>query len=180
MAKGDQKAFTQLVDENWNRVYSHALAYTKSSPRAQEITQDVFLKLWNQRERLTEVEDFTSYLFILGKNQIISSLRKKLEEYSSENILDAPEDLLLPDRQLEFKEAHQKVMEAIEQMPPARKTVFKLSRLEGKTYEEIAKELGISKNTVKEHIILALSFLRTYVHTHGDLLMLVVFIWIYS
>jgi len=175
IASGDQKAFTKLVDLYWNKVYSHALAYAKSSPRAQEITQDVFLKVWNKREALVEILDFKNYLFILGRNQIISSLRKKLVEFTGTDPVETPEETLLPDQQLEYKEAYETIMEAIEKLPPVRRNVFKMSRLEGLSYEEIAERLNISKNTVKEHIVLGLNFLRTYVHTHGDLLVIFLF-----
>lgn len=169
VSNGNQKAFTRLVNLYWNKVYSHALAYTKSSSRAQEITQDVFLQVWNKKESLKEVIDFKNFLFILGKHQIISSLRKKLEEFTTgKDFIELPENLWLPHLQLEYKQAHHKIMEAIESLPPTRKTVFKMSRLEGMTYEEIAQKLQISKNTVKEHIVLGLSSVRTYMHTHGD------------
>jgi len=179
VAGGDQKAFTRLVDLYWNKVYSHALAYAKSSPRAQEITQDVFLQVWNKREALKEVFDFKNFLFILGRNQIVSSMRKKLIELSGRDPVETPESVLLPDQQLEYKQAHAMIMEAIEQLPATRKTVFKLSRLEGMTYEEIAQKMSISKNTVKEHIVLGLNFIRTYVHTHGDLIVLFLFSLLY-
>ena len=169
-----------LVDQYWNQVYSHALAYTKSSLRAQEITQDIFLKLWNKRASLTEVEDLKNFLFILGKHQIISSLRKKLMDTSGTDPVDSPEDILVPDKQLEYKEAYRQIMEAIDKLPPTRKMIFKMSRLEEMTYDEIALKLGISKNTVKEHMVLALSFLRTYMHTHGGLLAFVIFCFVVS
>ena len=175
VAEGNEKAFTQLVDLYWNKVYSHALAYVKSPPKAQEITQDIFLQVWKKRETLDEVSEFKNFLFILGRNQIVSALRKKLMETTSQDILDTPEDQFLPDRQLEYKQSYQRILEAIEHLPPVRKTIFNLSRFEGLTYEEIAARLNISKNTVKEHIVLALNFLRTYVHTHGGPIVLFLF-----
>jgi RNA polymerase sigma-70 factor (ECF subfamily) len=172
IVEGDQKAFSRLVDHYWNRVYSHALAYVKSSQRAQEITQDVFLKVWQKKEMLAEVIDFNNYLFILGKNQIISAMRKKLVCPSSADPVEAAEEMLGPDKQLEYKQIYHELMEAIDELPPTRKMVFKLSRLEGLTYDEIATQLNISKNTVKEHIVLALSFLRTHLHKHNELLLI--------
>ena len=168
VASGEQKAFTVLVNYYWNKVYSHALAYSKSVTRAQEITQDIFLKVWHKREALTEVRDFKSYLFILGKRHIISSMRKKLESLTGEDLLETREDIHIPDQQLEYKETWNRILEGIEKLPAVRKVIFKKSRLEGLTYEEIAESSHISKNTVKEHIVLALSFLRTYIYFNKD------------
>ncbi len=168
VASGEQQAFTVLVDYYWNKVYSHALAYSKSVTRAQEITQDVFLKVWHKREALTEVRDFKSYLFILGRHHIISSMRKKLESLTGEDLLETPEDIYIPDQQLECKETWNRILEGIEKLPTVRKVIFKKSRLEGLSYEEIARSNNISKNTVKEHIVLALNFLRTYIYFNKD------------
>lgn len=168
VASGDQKAFTVLVDHYWNKVYSHALAYSKCVSRAQEITQDVFLKVWHKREGLTQVRDFKSYLFILGKHHIISSIRKKLESLTAEDLLEEREDVYTPDRQLEYKETWNRIQEGIEKLPAVRKGIFKMSRLEGLSYAEIATSRNISKNTVKEHIVLSLNFLRTYIYLNKD------------
>ncbi|HVI46106.1 MAG TPA: RNA polymerase sigma-70 factor [Chitinophaga sp.] len=167
-SQGDEHAFTRLVDIHWNRVYSHALAYTKSTQRAQEITQDVFLKIWKKRLILAEVDDFKSFLFILSRNQVISAMRKKLRELSAEDPGEIMEEVMQPDMQVQFKEVYEIVLKGIEQLPPVRRKVFKMSRLDGLSYEEIAQTLNISRNTVKEHIVLGLNFLRTYVHTHSD------------
>jgi RNA polymerase sigma-70 factor (ECF subfamily) len=175
IAEGDQRAFTRLVDIYWNKVYGHALAYTKSSHRAQEITQDVFLQVWIKRRTLSEINDFKNFLFILGKNKILSSIRKKLDELTGGEPVDMLEDVLVPDKQLAFKQVHHQIMEAIENLPPTRKLVFKMSRVEGLTYEEISQRLNISRNTIKEHIVRGLSFIRTYIHTHGEMILVVFF-----
>lgn len=172
IAAGDQNAFTLLVNNYWNKVYGHALAYTKSSARAQEITQDVFLKIWLKRERLTEVYDFKNYLFVLGRNEIISAMRKKLDDFTSYDLLETPEDTLIPDQQLVYKQTWNRILEGIEKLPSTRQAIFKMSRFEGLSYEDIAAKRSISKNTVKEHITLSLNFLRTYIHIHENLLVI--------
>jgi RNA polymerase sigma-70 factor (ECF subfamily) len=75
--KGDQHSFSLLLRQYWNKVYSQALTYLKSAPLAQEITQDVFLKIWKTREKLSGLDHFPDYLFIISRNAIISELRKK-------------------------------------------------------------------------------------------------------
>lgn len=166
IVQGDQKAFTKLVDIYWSTVYNHALAYSKSTQVAQEITQDIFLKVWNKKENLREIENFKGYLFILGRNQIISTMRKKLQENVEADFINLPEKVWLPDHQICYKEMNQEILNAIEKLPPVRKKVFKMSRFEGLTYQEIAINLQISKNTVKDHIAIALIFLKTHLQTY--------------
>lgn len=159
-SKGDQSAFTQLLKIYWNKVYTQALTYLKSAELAQEVTQDVFVKLWSIRQKLVEVDSFSNYLFILSRNAVITVLRKKKDE-----LLHPPDDVeelvMQPDKQLHFKETYDRILNLIDQLPPVRKKVFRMSRLEGKSYEEIGAELGISRNGVKDHIVKALNFLRS-------------------
>lgn len=74
----------------------------------------------------------------------------------------------LPDQQIEFKETYQILLKGIELLPEKRREVFKKSRLEGKTHEQIANELGIHKDTVSQYIVKALIFLRTYLYENSD------------
>lgn len=173
VSNGSQVAFNKLVKLYWNKVYSHSLAYSKSTFKAQEITQDIFLRVWQKKETLTQIQDFDNYLFILSRNHIISAMRKKLLETSIDNeyVEGLLEDILLPDQQLQLKQTYETVIHGIDEMPPTRKKVFILSRFEGKTYNEIAGLMHISKNTVKEHITSGLSFLRKYVQSHSNLLL---------
>ncbi len=169
ISRDNQAAFTALVRSYWNKIYTQALTYLKSSEQAQEITQDVFLKIWSLREKLGEVQSFSDFIFIISRNEIISALRKKNTQ-SAELSEHLEEILLQPDKQLHYKESYNKILELIDQLPPTRKKVFILSRLEGRSYEEIGTELGISRNGVKDHIVKALNYLRTHFSPHEQLL----------
>ncbi|MGN7720113.1 RNA polymerase sigma-70 factor [Chitinophaga sp. 22620] len=168
VAAGNRQAFNSLLHARWNKVYTLALTYLRSAEDAQELTQDVFLKVWQNRTQLPSVVNFDGWLFILARNGILSELRKK----KARPIISAEpgeweEDTILPDHPLIYKEASALVAKGIEALPPARKKVFTLSRMEGKSYEEIAAMLNISRNGVKDHIVKALHFLRNYLHEHG-------------
>lgn len=168
VAESDEAAFTSLLRHFWNKVYTQANVYLKSATLAQEITQDVFLKVWAARTNLPGINNFSSYLFITTRNEIISALRKKGREQTtpSETL---EENGWMPDQQLQYKESYKLLLNGIEALPPARKQVFKMSRLEGLSYDEIAARLNISRNGVKDHIVKALIFLRTWLSTHsGD------------
>ena len=165
VAENDEIAFTSLLRHFWNKVFTQANVYLRSATLAQEITQDVFLKVWAARAQLPGINNFSSYLFIITRNEIISALRKKgRTQITPDETLE--ENGWIPDQQLQYKESYKLLLEGIEALPPVRCQVFKMSRLDGLTYEEIAARLNISRNGVKDHIVKALIFLRTYLFTH--------------
>jgi RNA polymerase sigma-70 factor (family 1) len=166
VASGDATAFHRLVDEYWKKVYGHAVSYVKSPQRSQEITQDIFVKLWQRRDELTAIEHFKSWLFILSRNYIISAIRKKLRETSLAPDQDMLELTNQPDQQLQYKEVYNYIQKGIDSLPPMRQQVFRMSRMEGLSHEEIALKLGIARNTVKQHIVLALNTLREHLRLY--------------
>lgn len=162
-------AFAALLKKYSNNLYSQALAYTKSSAVAQDIVQDVFLKVWENRSQLSEVDRFDNYLFIMTRNRIITVMRKKIAQP-----LDSEMTELLSqtepnaEQRLSLKQAEDMLEKGIKMLPPQRQQVFRLSRKEGLTYAEIAEQLGISTSTVKGHIVHALNFLRDHFRSHGS------------
>jgi RNA polymerase sigma-70 factor (family 1) len=167
VAAGDNRAFRMLVDIFWSKVYGNVLTIVKSPQTAEEITQDIFLKIWQQKEKLYEVQSFKHYIYVVGRNQVISQLRKKMAGKLAEPS-DILEERLTPDEQLQYKETYRLVLEGIAKLTPQQQLVFKMSRLEGMSYEEIGGRLGLSKNTVKGHMVLALNFLRMYFRDHAN------------
>lgn len=165
-AAGDEKAFRKLIEAHWSRVYFNTLALIKSHAVAQELTQDIFLKLWIQRDKLASVESLKHYIYVIGRNQVLDSLRKKIVQTTSVTEETMVEDLLLPDLQLEGKDAYRIILEGMERLTPQQKLIFRLSRIDGLSHEQIAQQLNLSKNTVKVHMVVALNFLRTWVRTH--------------
>ena len=109
----------------------------------------------------------------MTRNEIISLLRKK-ENQSMEPDEKLEEKIWIPDQQLEYKHSYESILKGIDLLPPARKNIFKMSRVDGMTYDEIAAQLNISRDGVKDHIVKALLFLRNYVRTHSDNLLLIV------
>lgn len=173
VAAGNEEAFSRLVNLYRNKVFSHALTFVKSYEEAEEITQDIFVKVWVNRHRLPEVNDFKNYLFILGRNHLVSAIRKKvMDTTANDDEEDLPGTLLLPDHQVEYKETYRHLINGLEQLPPQQKAVFTLSRMENLSHAEIAERLGISKRTVKFHLVQALNFLREYLRYPGLLTLL--------
>jgi RNA polymerase sigma-70 factor (ECF subfamily) len=168
VAAGDEQAFRVLVDAYWRRVYFNTLALVKSHTVAQELTQDIFLKIWMQRDKLLEINSLKGYIYVVGRNQVLAALRKKIKETVTIDKETALEDLLVPDLQLEGKEAYRILLEGMEQLTPRQRAIFTMSRIEGLSHEEIARRLELSRNTVKVHMVLALNFLRTWLAERLD------------
>ena len=170
VALGDQQAFALFFNHHWPQVYSTGLRLTKSPEKAQDLTQEIFIKLWERRDRLTEVKDEDAYVYILSRNVIFDFLRKKV--FNTENIeilIDYFADSSIsPQEKLEYNELESTLKSAIDQLPGKVKDVFLLSRVNGLTHEQIAKELNISVTSSKTYIVRALQDIRKYMASHQD------------
>lgn len=165
VAAGDELAFAQLLDEYRGRVFSHALTYVKIHDEAVEIVQDIFIKIWIQRERLLEVRDFPSYLFIISRNYLVSAIRKRVIDHAALHHEDMIHEVARPDSSLEVKELEMHIAAAVQKMPPQQQMVFNLSRREQLSQQEIADKMQITKRTVKFHMAAALNTLRIYLRS---------------
>lgn len=169
LSHGDESAFLQLYNKYWNRIYLLALTYLKSTELAQDIVQDVFLKVWDQRESFRTVQQPGSFIYIMGRNAVINAFRKKV---SNDRVVEEPADyipdnFLLPNQILDLKQLRERLDAAINHLPPQQHLIIKLSREEGLTHKEIAERLGIEKSTVKNHVIRALNTLRQQLQVIG-------------
>ncbi|MBO9634799.1 MAG: RNA polymerase sigma-70 factor [Chitinophagaceae bacterium] len=174
IAEDDTKAFTQLFDHYWLQVFAHVKTYIRNTEQAEDITQDIFFSIWTNRAKLTMVADFEPWLHVVTRNRTISGLRKLLKH--GDNIIsDIIPELAAqtgdsPDGQLDLKQSRELLQQAIDQLPARRRQVFRLSRMEGLSHQEIAEQLQISKATVNEHISEALLFLRAKLAGYPGLL----------
>jgi RNA polymerase sigma-70 factor (ECF subfamily) len=179
VAAGNERAFRSLYDEYAGSVYALAFSYLKSPLAAQDVVQDVFLKIWEKRGDLSSVSNFPGWLRILTRNYLINSLKKKIPTSFKEDIsrLEFAEKGLPPSGQLDYKEMASIIRQAVHALPPRQQQVYKLSRDKDFTLNEIAAELGISYNTVREHMTAALKNIRTYLEEHYGTMGLL--IWIF-
>ncbi|MBO9573450.1 MAG: sigma-70 family RNA polymerase sigma factor [Chitinophagaceae bacterium] len=172
-ADGDQRAFRELYDSYWQRIYSTALTILQSHDRSMDIVQETFIRVWNYRTKLNNVENFEAYLYTIAKNQIRTVLKahKKLLPPDSLSIKELTDKSPSPETSSALRQFEQLVIEASRQLPPQQEKVFRLSRFEHLAYEEIAERLQIAPDTVRNHLIKALNFIRTYFsERHKDLL----------
>ena len=180
VANGDEHAFRVLYDTYYDLVYRRAFTFLHSSELASDVVQEVFIKIWNYRAKLPEINNIKNFIFVVARNQIITDLRRKaLVSYNVNEDADVAEDeSFLPDNQLSLKQVRAIVNDAIEQLSPQQKIAFKLSRNEGLSYAEIAKQMELSPLTVKTHISKAIQSIRQYLDSHATDLSMILFLFL--
>jgi RNA polymerase sigma-70 factor (ECF subfamily) len=140
------------------------MRYIKVEADAEDIVQEVFIKLWESRNKLDAYTSFESFLFTITYNTTISLLRKRANEQkyldhlkSIQQVQKAP-DLI---DEIQLNELNEQIQSLLEELTPRQKEIFRLSREEGFSHDEIAKKLDISLNTVKKHMSNSLCFLKS-------------------
>lgn len=164
LKNGDERAFEILYNNYKFRIAGNLFKLLKSDDLVKEVLQELFFKIWEVRAQIDPEKSFKSYLFRIAENLVHDYFRKvakdkrlltKMVASSSELYLHVEEDLL-------SKEDAEKLRHAINLMPPQRKMVFTLCKLEGKSYKEVEQIMGINAKTISSHMLQANRFLKTY------------------
>lgn len=163
IANGDEKVFRKIFDRFSSKVFVFALKLTHSRTLAEEIVQEVFIKIWDNRKKLTEVEFFPAYLSVITRNHAFNVLKRiALQEKVNANF---SRKLSLAHSETEehiIYSNYQDILSGIvDQLPPQQKMVYSLCHGEGLKYEEAAERMKISRLTVKTHMQTALRTIKT-------------------
>lgn len=162
LIRDDKTALDELYNYYYPKLYVFSKRFLKVEDDINDILQDVFVKLWENRRKIKSVETFNAWIFTITKNTIISYFREKIKltEFESRVREMATAEGYLTETSTEYEDIKEKVGQLIEQLPEKRKHVFKLSREQGLSNKEIAAEMGISVKTVEDHIMHATRFLK--------------------
>jgi RNA polymerase sigma-70 factor (family 1) len=172
------ESFKRLFDSYKNRIYGYVLAIARSPYVAEEITQEIFIKLWLCRDLLHEVGNLDGYIFTIARNRTLNHLRKAAHDMK---LLRELQDLAAPEsndvEEHSLATDYDRLLrDALELLSPQRRLVFQLSRDRGLNHEEIAHYLQLSRNTVKNHMVEALRFIRHYLGEHGSVVIILFFL----
>jgi len=164
LQSGDQLAFEPLYNRYSKEIYRKLLKMVKDVTLAEELTQDVFVKIWNKREVITVEKPFRHYLLILANNIVNDFYRKVARERRlQDEIIAASTELYNPtEDQIYYKESKELMDAAIDSLPTQQKLVFQLCKIEGKSYEEVSNLLGISTSTISNHIVKGTKTIKLY------------------
>lgn len=165
LKEGNHQAFVEMYDTYHHGIFLFVNKYLRNEVATEDIVHEVFMKVWEVKERIDPERSFIAYLYRIARNATYKELKKRLEQYSLDIFEqegfepNATESL---EETYQYKEYEALFENAVKSLPPQRQRVFVLCRQEGKTYEEVAHQLCISPYTVKEHMSLAMKSIQDY------------------
>ncbi len=173
LQNGDIDAFDELFSKYGNRLFAFALSYLKSKEESEELVQDVFLKVWENRKGLRKESSFKSYLFTVAYHNMCRLFRKKQihQKFLDRGVIAENSTTSLED-QIEYRIALEQIDELIRKLPEKQRVIFIKSRREGKSTQEIAQEMNLAPGTVDNQISAALKFLRKHISMSNFLLLM--------
>lgn len=175
---GDEDAFCELYAAYKNRLLYFAMKFVKSREFAEDIFQDAFTVVWQSRRFINPDASFSSYLYTIVRNRILNQIRDmanedKLKEHILPHAVDSANET---NNKILFDDLKDVLSRALEQLTPRQREVFNMSRDLQMSHKEIAEALGVSVNTVQEHISVSLKVIRAYLTkysgTSADILLI--------
>ncbi len=170
-ARGDQQAFGVLFNFYKNKVYGYALAILQTNAAAEEIVQDVFIKLWIRRQHLATIDNFGGFLRTIAKNETLNALKKiavEQKNYQLANQTNTDIDSAT-ENEIQFRETKKLLDEAINKLPPQQKLIYNLCHMEGLKQKDVAEKLSLSPLTVKTHLRDAVKSIKNYLIIHDEI-----------
>ncbi len=148
----DRQAFRRLFDIYYQRLLNYAFFILESGTDAQEVVSAIFVKVWNQRKTIGDVKNLDSYLYVSIKNQCYNYIRDNrgllLQTLDSEEYTFVSSHQN-PEKQFLDSELKEKIVAAVEELPPKCRLIFRMVREDGMKYAEVAEQLNLSVKTVE-------------------------------
>ena len=175
---GEKNAYQELFERYAPRIYQFSLSYLKNNADAEELVQDVFLKIWEKRDMLDDSKNIKSFIFKVAINTIYDFIRHKnienaFNDYTRASVEPNSDNTW---HTVIYDEMQENLQRLVAQLPAQQQKIFRLSKEEGLTSEEIAVKLNLSKRTVDNHIYRAVSFLKE--HFKGESFISALFLYL--
>ncbi len=163
LKKDDHDSFQQLFDRYSHTLFRFSFCYLKSKEAAEDVVQEVFLKIWNRRNEIKNDTSFQSYLFTIALNAVRKHFNKlsRQNELKHDILLEFSESKSRIDDKPDYQALLDKLDNLVDRMPEKRREIFIKKKIEDKSLKEIAEECSITPKTVEYHITEAMKFLKT-------------------
>ncbi|MCO5237153.1 MAG: sigma-70 family RNA polymerase sigma factor [Chitinophagaceae bacterium] len=163
LIEDDASAFDSLYWKYHRPVFSNIIKFIKDQDKARDLLQEVFIALWIKRKTLDPSLNIGGWLFVISYHKCIDHLKRTIAEPLLMDEGSLADELIDTGKEREEENRLQLLLQAVKQLSPQKRKVFELCKLKGKTYEEAALELNISKHTVKEYLTAAMRLIKEYI-----------------
>lgn len=172
MKDDDKSALDDLFHYFYPRLYHFSKALLKMEREIDDLLQEVFIKIWLNRQKINNAESFSAWLFTITKNELLNLIRTNLKEKSfrEELFLHAVAEEYQSLHSIEYEEIRIAIEKITASLPEKRQIIFKLSRVEGLSNKAIAQKLSISEKTVEDHITHSIRHIKCNLRNMGILL----------
>lgn len=173
LKRGDSIAFEQLYDLYKYPLAKNVLRLVKSEDITEEIIQELFITIWRTRKRIDPDRSFSAYLHTIARNMVMDIFRKSVRDKKLEDLLMSTSTEIYShiEEDIYTKETRIQIDAMLDLLPPKRRMVFKLCKLEGRSYKEVSEILNISVATVNDHVKKANSFLKNELCSSQELML---------
>lgn len=180
LANENMLALEELFNFYYPRLYNFSKSFLKIEDGIDDILQEVFIRIWNNRKEIINSDTFNSYIFTITRNLLLNELRSRLNNQKlKDNILHASlAEEYASFEKVEFAELKEKVDVLINELPAKQKEIFTLSRVEGMSNKEIAEKLNISAKTVEYHISQSISIIKSKLKAFGLISLLYIYLFL--
>lgn len=180
LKKDDKSAVDDLFEHYYPRLHHFSKSILKIEYEIDDILQEVFVKIWLNRQKIGNAETFNSYIFTITKNEVLNLIRKNIKDqtFRDELFLHSVAEEYQPQSECEFDEIKATIEKIVSNLPEKRRQVFVLSRTEGLSNKEIAQQLNISEKTVEDHITHAIKYLKNSMKEMGIIALLYCYLFL--
>ena len=178
LKKGEIACFEILYGKYSGKLYNYVLYLSKGDfYLAEEIVQNVFVKIWEIRQHINTEGSFNSFVYTVGRNMFLNVVKSRLQEHLYHDYVVDHENVLenSVEKEIEYKMLEEQISRLIEQLPPARRNIYILSRVKNLPNREIAALLDISENTVESQLYKATQYIRKNLLSYYSVLILALF-----
>jgi RNA polymerase sigma-70 factor (ECF subfamily) len=161
LQKGNERAFNSIFKQYYKPLCQFSYSFIKVQDTAENLVQEVFAKLWEKRENITNIDNLLSYMMGMVRNQSIDFLRKEKTNSKIFNNLRLEKSENTTEEQISKNEFEEKLLKSIMNLPERCRTAIEMSRLEGLSNKEIAQKMEISVKGVEALIGRSLKLLRS-------------------
>jgi RNA polymerase sigma-70 factor (family 1) len=176
---GNRHAFTELYQFYHKKVYGYALSIVNEEFLAQEVVQDVFMKIWIRRNTLLSIDNFAGYLAVCTRNETLNAIKKIAAQQKHYQVVQKTQTELDEgtEQQIQLRETRKMLDRAIQRLPPQQKKVYSLLNVQGLKLDDVAERMHITPSTTKTHLKAAIKNIRNFMDVYYRTLGIIIFIF---